>query len=54
MMVACVIFIAGSAVMCAVQDKTMLIIARIVNGSGVGLLTSQGYARKPPLRKIIC
>lgn len=43
MMIACLIFIAGSIVMCAVQDKTMLIIARVVNGSGVGLLTSQGY-----------
>lgn len=44
MMVACVIFIAGSIVMCAVQDRSMLIVARIINGSGVGLLTSQGYA----------
>lgn len=42
MMIACVIFIAGSIVMCAVQDKSMLIVARIINGSGVGLLTSQG------------
>ena len=40
--VACIIFIIGSTLMCAVQDLAMLIVARIVNGFAVGMLTSQG------------
>lgn len=44
MMLACTIFITGSVIMCAVQAQAMLIVARIINGFGVGILTSQGYA----------
>ena len=43
MAVACCIFIVGSTLMCAVQKQAMLIIARMVNGFAVGLMTSQGY-----------
>lgn len=43
MMLACTIFISGSIIMCAVQARSMLIVARLVNGFGVGILTSQGY-----------
>ncbi|KAJ6438778.1 sugar transporter [Purpureocillium lavendulum] len=42
MAVACVIFICGSILMSAVQNRAMLIVARIVNGWAVGMLTSQG------------
>lgn len=41
--VACVIWVTGSILMCAVQNIAMLIVARIVNGFAVGMLTSQGY-----------
>ena len=39
---ACIVFIVGSILMCAVQDLAMLIVARIINGFAVGMLTSQG------------
>lgn len=39
---ACMVFIVGSILMCAVQDRAMLIVARVVNGFAVGMLTSQG------------
>lgn len=42
MSVGCVIFVVGSILMAAVQNLAMLIIARIVNGFAVGILTSQG------------
>ena len=42
MFIACIIWIIGSVLMCAVQDVAMLIVARIVNGFAVGMLTSQG------------
>ena len=32
--------------MCAVQNVAMLIVARVVNGFAVGMLTSQGYVVK--------
>lgn len=41
MAVACVIFIVGSAIMAAVQSVAMLIVARIINGFAVGIMTSQ-------------
>lgn len=40
--VACGVFIIGSILMCAVQNLAMLIVARIINGFAVGMLTSQG------------
>jgi predicted MFS family arabinose efflux permease len=40
--IACLIFIAGSIIMCAVQNVAMLIVARVINGFAVGMLTSQG------------
>lgn len=40
--IACVIFTVGSILMSAVQNRAMLIVARIVNGFAVGMLTSQG------------
>jgi len=43
MAVACIIFICGSILMSAVQNRAMLIVSRIVNGWAVGMLTSQGY-----------
>ena len=42
LLIACVIFIIGSILMCAVQDLAMLIVARVVNGFAVGMLTTQG------------
>jgi MFS family permease len=39
---ACIVFIIGSILMCAVQNQAMLIVARVVSGLGVGMLTSQG------------
>ncbi|OAA72233.1 Sugar/inositol transporter [Cordyceps fumosorosea ARSEF 2679] len=42
MAVACIVFITGSTLMCAVQNTAMLVVARVVNGSAVGILTSQG------------
>lgn len=41
--VACVVFICGSILMSAVQNTAMLIVARIINGFAVGMLTSLGY-----------
>jgi predicted MFS family arabinose efflux permease len=41
--IASIIFICGSILMSAVQNRAMLIVARIVNGFAVGMLTSQGY-----------
>ena len=40
--VACIIFFVGSILMSAAQNQAMLIVARIVNGFAVGILTSQG------------
>lgn len=40
--VACAVFICGSALMCAAQDVAMLVVARVVNGWAVGMMTSQG------------
>ncbi|KAJ5212412.1 uncharacterized protein N7498_004058 [Penicillium cinerascens] len=40
--IACIIWLVGSTLMCAVQDVAMLIVSRIVNGFAVGMLTSQG------------
>jgi MFS family permease len=40
--IACIVWLIGSTLMCAVQDISMLIIARIINGFAVGILTSQG------------
>jgi len=42
MAVACVVFVVGSILMSASQNQAMLIVARIVNGWAVGMLTSQG------------
>lgn len=44
--IACVVFIVGSTLMSAVQNQAMLIVSRIINGFGVGILTSQGFV--PP------
>jgi Na+/melibiose symporter and related transporters len=41
--IACIIWLVGSTLMCAVQDVAMLIVARVFNGFAVGMLTSQGY-----------
>lgn len=41
--VACVIWIVGSTLMCAVQDVAMLIVVRMINGFAVGIFTGQGY-----------
>jgi hypothetical protein len=43
MFIACIIWVVGSALMCAVQDVAMLIVSRGVNGFAVGMLTSQGF-----------
>ena len=40
--IACIIWLIGSTLMCAVQDVAMLIVSRILNGFAVGMLTSQG------------
>ena len=40
--VACIVYIIGAILMCAVQNQAMLIVSRIVAGWGVGMLTSQG------------
>ncbi|KAL1989240.1 hypothetical protein VTN96DRAFT_2 [Rasamsonia emersonii] len=40
--VACVIWIIGSTLMCAVQNVAMLIVSRMINGFAVGIFTSQG------------
>ncbi|KAJ5386912.1 hypothetical protein N7509_009453 [Penicillium cosmopolitanum] len=40
--IACIIWLIGSTLMCAVQNVPMLIVARIINGFSVGMLTSQG------------
>jgi MFS family permease len=42
MAMACVVFIIGSTLMAAAQNRTMLIVSRVVNGFAVGMLTSQG------------
>ncbi|KAK2590457.1 hypothetical protein QQS21_011858 [Conoideocrella luteorostrata] len=42
MAIACIIFICGSIIMSAAQNRAMLIVSRIVNGFAVGMLTSQG------------
>lgn len=42
--VACLIWIVGSSIMAAVQNVGMLVVARVINGFSVGMLTSQGYA----------
>lgn len=47
MAIACVIFVCGSIIMSAVQNRAMLIVARIINGFAVGILTSQGCVRRP-------
>lgn len=39
----CVIFIIGSCIMAAAQNREMLIAARVINGIGVGVMTGQGY-----------
>lgn len=39
---ACIIWVIGSIMMCAVQNIEMLIVSRVVNGFAVGMLTSQG------------
>lgn len=41
--IACIIWLVGSTLMCAVQDVAMLIVSRVFNGFAVGMLTSQGY-----------
>lgn len=43
MFCACLVWLVGSSVMAAVQNVAMLIVARIINGFAVGMLTSQGY-----------
>lgn len=43
--VACIIWVIGSILMCAVQNIAMLIVSRVFNGFAVGMLTSQGYTR---------
>ncbi|KAJ5676183.1 hypothetical protein N7462_009080 [Penicillium macrosclerotiorum] len=40
--IACIIWLVGSTLMCAVQNVAMLIVSRIMNGFAVGMLTSQG------------
>jgi MFS family permease len=40
--IACIIWLVGSTLMCAVQDVAMLIVSRVINGFAVGMLTSQG------------
>ncbi|KAJ5919868.1 hypothetical protein N7454_009703 [Penicillium verhagenii] len=40
--IACIIWLIGSTLMCAVQNVAMLIVSRICNGLAVGMLTSQG------------
>ncbi|KAI5465259.1 sugar transporter family protein [Mariannaea sp. PMI_226] len=40
--IASIIWVIGSALMCSVQNIAHLIVARIVNGFAVGILTSQG------------
>lgn len=40
--IACVIWLIGSTLMCAVQNVAMLIVSRVFNGFAVGMLTSQG------------
>jgi MFS family permease len=40
--IACIFWLFGSILMCAVQDVAMLIVSRIINGFAVGILTSQG------------
>jgi predicted MFS family arabinose efflux permease len=40
--IACVVFVVGSTLMCAVQNVAMLIVSRVINGYAVGMLTSQG------------
>lgn len=42
MFCACLVWLVGSSVMAAVQNVAMLIVARIINGFAVGMLTSQG------------
>jgi hypothetical protein len=42
MFFACFTFIVGSTLMCGVQNRLMLVIARVINGFGAGILTSQG------------
>lgn len=42
MAIACVLWLIGSILMCAVQNTAMLIASRIINGFSVGILTSQG------------
>jgi MFS family permease len=42
MFIACLIWLIGSTLMCAVQNTAMLIVSRIINGFAVGILTSQG------------
>lgn len=42
MFIACLIWLVGSTLMCAVQNTAMLIVSRIINGFAVGILTSQG------------
>ena len=54
MMLACTIFITGSIIMCAVQARAMLIVARIINGFGVGILTSQGYVSSHSVSILPC
>lgn len=50
----CIIFIAGSCIMAAAQNREMLIAARVVNGIGVGMMTGQGYAIALPLLSNAC
>jgi len=40
--IACIIWLIGSTLMCAVQNVAMLIVSRVLNGFAVGILTSQG------------
>ncbi|KFY45526.1 hypothetical protein V494_00904 [Pseudogymnoascus sp. VKM F-4513 (FW-928)] len=42
MFIACLVWLVGSSLMAAVQNVAMLIVARIINGFAVGMLTSQG------------
>lgn len=42
MLCACAVFVVGSTLMCAVQDRAMLVVSRVVNGIAVGILTTQG------------
>ncbi|KAJ5773053.1 Major facilitator superfamily domain general substrate transporter [Penicillium paradoxum] len=42
MVIACILWLIGSILMCAVQNTAMLIASRIINGFSVGILTSQG------------